>query len=147
MPISDAIQPSPTSAPQTGGVKAVRATALIAEDDAMIRELVSHYLDELGYNVLEAKNGAEAIKFIADSAPGSLSLIVTDLVMPEAGGAEVIRAAKRSGKCDRILIISGFTNDPSFLESSIREGAAFLRKPFTYRAFEEKVEELRTLSA
>ncbi|MEM9159696.1 MAG: response regulator [Verrucomicrobiota bacterium] len=120
-----------------------RSTAILAEDDEMIRELVSLYLDRMGYHVLEAKNGKEAIDLLADQAEDAVELIVTDLVMPEAGGAEVIRNARSTGKCDRILIISGFTDDATFLEQTIKEGSEFLKKPFTFVDFEAKVEGLR----
>ncbi len=124
-----------------------KSTALIAEDDAMIRELVALYLDRMGYQVLEASDGREAIDLIADQKEDHLKLIVTDLVMPKAGGAEVVQSARSSGKCDKILIISGFTEDLSFLEKTIKDGSAFLKKPFTFDDFAAKVEDLQKLAS
>ncbi|NEQ68741.1 MAG: response regulator, partial [Symploca sp. SIO2D2] len=92
---------------------------------------------------LEAKNGKEAINLLTDKSADEVELIVTDLVMPEAGGAEVIRNARSTGKCDRILIISGFTDDASFLEQTIKEGSEFLKKPFTFGDFEAKIQTLQ----
>ncbi len=124
-----------------------KSTALIAEDDAMIRELVSLYLDRMGYDVIEASDGREAIEMIADQEDDDLKLIVTDLMMPKAGGAEVVKSARSTGKCDKILIISGFTEDLKFLEQTIRDGSAFLKKPFTFDDFAAKVEGLQEMAS
>ena len=108
----------------------------------MVRELVSTYLEELGYHVLEARNGKQAIDII-DSNHAQLDLIVTDLAMPQASGAEVVRFARKDGKCDRILIISGFVGELKFVEDSIKDGSEFLSKPFTFKDFEQKISNLQ----
>ncbi|NER32362.1 MAG: response regulator [Symploca sp. SIO1C4] len=117
-----------------------RSTAILAEDDELIRELVALYLGRLGYDVLEAKNGKEALTILDASDRGRIALLVTDLVMPEIGGAEVVKRARADEKCQRILIMSGFTEDIAFLEKTIKDGTEFLRKPFTYDDFESKIQ-------
>lgn len=117
-------------------------TALLAEDDAMVRELVCTYLEELGYHVLEARNGKQAIDLL-DANGTRLDLIVTDLVMPQASGADVVQFARKAGKCERILIISGFAEDLKFVENSVRDGSEFLSKPFTFNDFEKKISYLQ----
>ena len=112
----------------------------------MVRELVVTYLENLGYNVLEARNGKQAIELI-DTNNAKLDLIVTDLAMPQASGAEVVRFARKDGKCDRILIISGFVEDLKFVEDSINDGSEFLSKPFTFNDFEQKISILQEHSA
>jgi len=124
-----------------------RSTAILAEDDEMVRELVALYLERLGYDVLEAKNGQEAINLLENEGQNAVSLIVTDLVMPEVGGAELVKTARQNGKCDRILIMSGFTDEIAFLEQTIRDGSEFLTKPFTYHDFESKISRLNHPSA
>ena len=109
----------------------------------MVRELVALYLEKMGYNVLEAKNGREAIDLLGKEEEDKFELIVTDLMMPEVGGAEVIRKARETGKCDRILIISGYTDDVASLENAIKEGSGFLKKPFTFNDFEAKIADLK----
>lgn len=120
-------------------------TALLAEDDEMIRDILAQYLQRLGYNVLEAKNGKTAIDLL-ELSEEEIDLIVTDLLMPEAGGEKVVRTAQQIGCCDRILIISGFSEQMSQLDKTVGQQAAYLEKPFTFSAFEEKIEELSRTS-
>ncbi len=115
--------------------------ALLAEDDDMIRELVSLYLERLGYEVVSCKNGQEAVDAL-ELYP-KFDLVVTDLVMPELGGAEVVKTTQSLDKCKRILIISGFSDDLKFLEQAIESGNEFLKKPFTFSGFTEKIENLK----
>lgn len=117
-------------------------TALLAEDDECIREIVASYLERLGYLVLEAENGQQAISLIEQRSDAPFDLIVTDILMPRAGGEAVAAAALERGACGRFLFISGFASHMVRLAASIREGAAYLEKPFTFQAFEEKVESL-----
>jgi len=112
--------------------------ALLAEDDALIRELVSTYLEYLGYHVSEAHNGEQAIDLI-ESHDKRFDLLVTDLSMPKVDGSEVVRFAREDNRCERILIISGFTKDLRFVENTIDDGSEFLAKPFTFNDFKEKV--------
>lgn len=117
-------------------------TALLAEDDECIREIVASYLERLGYCVLSAENGQEAIALINGRAAPRFDLIVTDILMPRASGEQVAAAARARGACTRFLFISGFASQMVRLAGEIRKGAAYLEKPFTFQAFEEKVESL-----
>lgn len=103
----------------------------------MIRELVAVYLQRLGYEVVSCKNGEEAIASFENAH--RFDLIVTDLIMPELGGEEVVKTALRQNKCERILIISGFSEDLDFLEQAMQNGTEFLKKPFTFSGFQEKI--------
>ena len=62
-------------------------TILLVEDDEMVRRLFHNYLESCGYNLIEARDGDEAL-LLADLYEDSIEYLVTDLVMPKLGGLE-----------------------------------------------------------
>jgi PAS domain S-box-containing protein len=102
-------------------------TILLVEDEPGVRRFARQELERRGYTVLEASNGREALE-LARRHAGPIHLVVTDVVMPEMGGAELadLLGAERSGV--PVLFMSGYTN-----HSGQREvmGAGYLQKPFT----------------
>ncbi len=112
---------------------------LLAEDDSLIRELVAHYLQKLGYEVSEAANGAVALDILNNGADQAFDLIVTDLLMPKAGGETVIKQAKASGACQRFLIMSGNPVSPQEEEKALCNNSLYIEKPFTFGDFESKL--------
>lgn len=108
----------------------------------MIREIVTTYLERLGYKVYGAPDGAKALDIIERLENGPFDLVVTDLLMPGASGESVVMNALNQDACERFLIISGFSPEMPDLDPTVRETALYLEKPFTYDAFEEKVSEL-----
>jgi two-component system cell cycle sensor histidine kinase/response regulator CckA len=120
----------------TGGPE----TILLVEDDDAVRRICSRVLLASGYQVLEARNGEEALEQVARSA-GKLDLLVTDLVMPRIGGRQL--AAKLRDGVPRlsVLFLSGYTEDlPLAHELGAADG--FLQKPFTPSALANKVRAL-----
>lgn len=115
---------------------------LLAEDEPLIRELVATYLQRAGCNVVEAKDGAAALTFIRNQSPKQFDLILTDLLMPKAGGEAVVRYAQEQGVCSRFLIMSG--NPVNGYESAAKASGRFefIQKPFTFGDFEAKLSSL-----
>ena len=107
-----------------------KGTVLLVEDREEIRSLARHMLEEMGYTVLAACGGAEALA-IAEQHDGAIPLLLTDVVMPGMNGREVadrlheiypgMKAIFMSGYTDRILTENGAPQLP----------AAYLQKPFT----------------
>ena len=123
-PVSPA---SPEALPltPTGGSECV----LIVEDEPAVRTLAGRTLAGLGYTVLEADNGREALR-VAGDYPGPIDLIVTDVVMPELGGIELIEAFATARPEAAVLVMSGYL-EPENASSTIRDaGLPFLPKPF-----------------
>lgn len=116
--------------------------ALLAEDDELIRDLVAHYLQRLGYDVQEAPNGKVAIDILSRLEQRRFDIVVTDLLMPLVGGEQVVREAQRLDACERFLIISGFAHQMRHLDAAVRDHSLYLEKPFTFEAFEASVSEL-----
>lgn len=116
--------------------------ALLAEDDSLIRELVAHYLEKLGYEVSQAANGAVALEILETDPNASFDLIVTDLLMPKASGETVIKHAKACGACQRFLIMSGNPIGPQEQAQRLEANSRYIEKPFTFGDFESKLHSL-----
>jgi DNA-binding response OmpR family regulator len=110
---------------------------LIAEDDPNLREALVSYLREKGYAVDLARHGGEALNLIRRH---DYPLILTDLVMPEADGLEVLRAARQRNPAALVVIMTGHASLTSALQAT-REGAYdYLRKPFNLQEIEVAVD-------
>ncbi|HEY8166280.1 MAG TPA: response regulator, partial [Gemmatimonadaceae bacterium] len=116
-------------------------TILLVEDEESVRTVASRILRRAGYNVREAANGAEALK-ICEEDGEDVDLIVTDLVMPEMGGAELALRLRRTRPDARILFTSGYTQDAVVRQKFLEQGAAFIEKPFTPDALARKTREV-----
>lgn len=110
---------------------------LIAEDDPNLGEALVSYLEEKGYTVDLARHGGEALGFLQRH---DYSLILTDLVMPEADGLAVLRAARQRNPAALVVIMTGHASLASALQAT-REGAYdYLRKPFNLQEIEVAVD-------
>lgn len=100
---------------------------LVAEDDFNLGEALAGFLRDKGHRVDLATNGREALEFLKDR---TYPLVITDLVMPEADGLAVLRAAKQKDKATLVVMMTGYASLDSAIEAT-REGAYnYLRKPF-----------------
>jgi PAS domain S-box-containing protein len=113
-----------TAAPvaATGGPE----TVLVAEDEPMVREIVAGILRGLGYAVIEAADGVDALAAAADAPP--IALLVTDVVMPRMDGRELAERLRAEHPGLRILFVSGYTDGA--LVDADDAATAFLPKPF-----------------
>jgi two-component system cell cycle sensor histidine kinase/response regulator CckA len=116
-------------------------TIVIAEDEPALRELMSQCLKRLGYTVLTAQDGAEALE-ICERHPGPIHLVLTDIVMPRMNGLQLKErvAARRSGV--RFLFVSGYVDAALQRSSLFAEDSAFLEKPFPPDELARKVRQL-----
>ena len=118
-----------------------RETILLVEDAQRVRAVVREILDMHGYEVLEARDGAEALR-ISASHPGPVHLMVTDVVMPEMSGRELAQRLDALRPDMKVLYMSGYTDDAIVRHGVLGSGMAFLAKPFTPDALGAKVREL-----
>jgi len=112
---------------------------LIVEDEISVREFTSRMLKKLGYTVAEAQNGTEAMKVISGQTD-DFNLIITDLIMPDMNGLELIRAIENTGKKTKIIYMSGYRPD-SFINEILHDGIPYLQKPFNPLDLAKKVRE------
>jgi len=115
-------------------------TILVVEDEDALRESVSEYLRELGYKVLKAADGQQALE-LADRYDGFIHLLLTDVIMPKMSGPELARRlASRPGMV--VLFMSGYTDDAIVNHGVLQADTAFIQKPFSLSALASKVHEL-----
>ena len=105
-------------------------TILLVEDEEAVRDLAQMLLVKCGYKVLEAANGAEATRVVAEY-DGPIHLLLTDVVMPGIGGRMVSEVITKRHPTVRVLFISGYTDDAVIRHGVLREDTNFLQKPFT----------------
>ena len=105
-----------------------KETILLVDDEQSVRAIVLKILRRANYNVLEAENGEAALR-IADSHPGKIDLLVTDMYMPGLRGPEVAQRLALTRPGLRVLFMSGYAEQDA--RTGVPEGANFLNKPFS----------------
>jgi PAS domain S-box-containing protein len=115
-----------------------RETVLLVEDEDVVRRLVKRALETCGYTVLEASDGLHALA-LTEQEGVAIDMIITDVVMPNMSGRELVDrlAADRPGL--RVLYISGYTADAMLHRGFAADSTPFIQKPFTMRALTQKV--------
>jgi len=114
-------------------------TVLVAEDEASLRVLMREFLETLGYSVLEASSGAEAVRLAAQHA-GPIALLMTDVVMPGMSGRALAEAVADRRPDIKVLYVSGYTDNAIVHHSVLDADMMFLQKPFTLEALGRKLE-------
>jgi CheY-like chemotaxis protein len=105
-------------------------TVLVAEDEEGVRSWISRMLRDFGYNVLEARDGKEALELFAENT-GIVRLVLTDLVMPGADGREVGERMAIRAPDVPVLYMSAYTEDEVMRRRLLAPTVAFLQKPFS----------------
>lgn len=106
-------------------MSANKKTVLITEDEEEIRSLVRVYLENYGYNVLEAKNGEEALQLISEK----IDLIILDLMMPKLDGIEVLKRVRKENNMP-IIIVSAKTEGYDRILGLDLGADDYITKPF-----------------
>jgi PAS domain S-box-containing protein len=117
-------------------------TILLVEDDPALREMAATLLRRLGYTVLAAGNGIEALGLKHQRSTGHIDLLFTDVVMPHMSGKELAERIQASYPHTRTLFTSAYTENAIVHQGVLNEGVALLQKPFTPAALAHKVREL-----
>ncbi|MEW5979018.1 MAG: response regulator [Acidobacteriota bacterium] len=113
-------------------------TILLVEDEETIRKLVRSILAEVGYTVLEAGNGVEAVE-VSNSHPGPIHLMISDVVMPQMSVRELTQTLARHRPDMKVLYFSGYTDDTIVQHVLLEQETNFIQKPFTALALKQKV--------
>ena len=104
-------------------------TILLVEDEGAVREVARRVLAGLGYTVLEARHGADALT-VSRAHDGPIHALVTDVVMPEMGGRELACEIRKQRPGLPILYVSGYTEDELLRRGVLESGTELIRKPF-----------------
>lgn len=117
-------------------------TILLAEDEPSVRSTIASMLNEQGYTVLQASNGAEAIDIAQQDQSQHIDLLLTDLLMPEINGVELANKFKHTYPNTKILLTSGYP-DAVITRNTIKEKEfEFIHKPFLPTILSNKVREV-----
>ena len=125
-------------APAEGGAGQV---VLVVEDEPAVRSVAGRILHRLGYTVLQAGNGEEALRLAEENA-GAIHLLITDVVMPRMSGKELADRLKTGQPTMKVLFVSGYTDNDIHHHGVLDEDVDFLQKPFTEAALACKVREV-----
>ena len=120
---------------------------LLIEDDHLVRTTLSEFLAEFGHSVTEARDGKEGLRLFRQVDP---EVVITDLVMPEIEGMEVLMKLQEYRSTAKVIVISGGLRGSTagFLEIAESLGASkVLAKPFAYELLLAAVNELLPSSA
>lgn len=102
---------------------------LLVEDQDEVRSVARRILMTNGYQVLEARNGLEALELLQDNE-GAVDLVLTDAVMPQMGGPDLVRALRVKRPLLPVVIVSGYTNHELITYGANELDVPFLAKPF-----------------
>jgi PAS domain S-box-containing protein len=116
---------APPSVPHGSG-----HTILLVEDDPMVRRLASRSLGAAGYQVIEARDGDEALVTFRDLG-GAVDLVLTDVVMPRRGGTELARELRQLRPDVRVLFMSGYPNAREDRDARLPPDVDLVHKPFS----------------
>ena len=106
------------------------ATILVVEDHEEVRRLAVDVLRAHGYEVLEARDGAEGIACL-EARGGDVDLLLTDVIMPRMSGRDVAEALRQRAPRMGVLYMSGYTDTAIDRDGTPASGLQFLSKPFT----------------
>jgi CheY-like chemotaxis protein len=88
-------------------------------------------LHEQGYTVLEAASGVEALALVQAHAGDAIHLLLTDMVMPQISGSALAEQLKAQRPKLKVIVTSGYTDNPSVTRERLGPDMAFLQKPFS----------------
>ena len=116
-------------------------TVLLVEDEDLLRRMTREVLETSGYHVLEAANAHEAQR-VSLSYPGTISVLLTDVVMPGLTGPDLARQLAPQRPRMKVLYVSGYPDDASIPHVCPADGTDFLQKPFAPSALEQRLRAL-----
>jgi len=117
------------------------STLLVVDDEEMVRRLAARMLVSLGYGVLEASGGQEAVRVLQRMA-SRISAVLTDIAMPGIGGRQLGATIAECWPQIRVLYMSGFPARRMVNEGALDPTQPFIQKPFTSEQLGRKVRDL-----
>jgi CheY-like chemotaxis protein len=118
-----------------------QGTILVIEDEEPVMNVSQAMLERLGYRVLQARSGNEAVT-IADHFDGNIDLAILDVGLPDMAGDEVYPHLKAVRPELKVLVCSGYAIDGPAQKILDRGGQGFIQKPFLFATLSEKVKEV-----
>ena len=137
---------SPTQPKASADLPRGTERILLVEDDPSLREMAGELLERLGYTVLKAANGIEAMSIIHQQGRGHIDLLFTDVVMPHMSGKELADRIHALHPQTKILFTSAYTESAIVHQGVLDKSVALLQKPYTPSALAQKLREVLDVS-
>lgn len=134
-------KPSEIATRDTGKMPGGSETILLVEDNALTLNFSLKALNTLGYRVLAAVNGEDAVH-LADQFPGSIHMLITDVSLPDMNGYELSETIKKKSPETKVLYKSGHTENSHFSGDAPHSSLNFIEKPFSTFALSHKLREI-----
>lgn len=141
LPRVERAEPPQIPAEPDRGAQKGTETILLAEDSEALREIATEYLASLGYTVIEAASGTEAL-CKSSTFTGKIDLLLTDVVMPETDGRKLADEIVQKRPGIKVLFSSGYTDDAIVRHGVLEPGVSFIQKPYRPRALARKIREV-----
>jgi two-component system, cell cycle sensor histidine kinase and response regulator CckA len=116
-------------------------TLLLVDDEPIIREMWAEILDEIGYEVIPAGDGNEALSVLQERN-GAVDLVILDLVMPHKGGKETFALIRERYPSMKVLVSSGYSENGEVREVIEAGADGFIQKPYQIRMVTAKIREI-----
>ena len=113
---------------------------LLVEDEPLVRKATARMLTRLGYEVITAENGVEALALCREGA--DFAVVVSDVVMPQMGGPQLANALQGLERAPKVLLVSGHTGDDACSADKLPRGVALMSKPFRRAQIEQMLRQL-----
>ncbi len=120
-------------------------TILIVEDEEVVRSMMSTVLESLGYTIFAAENGNEAMHICNQNHGVQISLLITDIVMPEMGGFALAESLITRHPEIKVLFISGYSDITIINKIMQNDNVSFLQKPFSPQLLAQRIREILDL--
>jgi len=116
-------------------------TVLLVDDEEIVIGVGRQMLEKLGFSVLTAKNGKEALD-VYNNNQNNIDFVVLDMIMPNMGAAETYDGLRAINPAIKVLLSSGYGADQQTGELLRRGCDGFIQKPFNMQSLSEKIEEI-----
>ena len=116
-------------------------TILLVDDEDLVRDAGVHLFQSLGYSVLEAANGMEAVAIYKKHSE-TINLVFLDIVMPGMSGGDTYDRIKEINPNVKVLLSSGYGIDDQAVEILDRGADSFIQKPFSLEDLSQKIREI-----
>ena len=116
-------------------------TILVVDDEEAMRAIMADFLSQLGYNILSAAEGQQALR-MAEDYSGIIHLLLTDVTMDGMSGPELAEALLKKRPAVKVVFVSGFPEGSVAPDGVLKPGTVLLQKPFTIRLLSAKLREV-----
>ncbi len=116
-------------------------TVLLVEDEEMIRKMTGLMLKRLGFKVLSAANGFEAVKIFTQN-PNNIKLVLSDLTMPHMNGWKTLEALRKIRPDVPVILSSGYNEEQAMAEEQEEKPDSFLHKPYQLNTLKDTIKKV-----